>query len=99
MNIKGDKWFEDSVRSGMNKMAAHHGREIINSWANYWNFIIPDEVLTKMIRFGLAHPIAAIHRWSLQSGPCPWVPQDAEEKMLKKDPRYSPFDLPEFDNK
>jgi hypothetical protein len=92
MNQRTYGWFLDAVNAGMDKMTAHHGVEVIDSWENFWKFSISDETLGKMKVFGLNYPEAALHRWGLQAGPCPWVPQDTEQKMIKNDPRYSPFD-------
>lgn len=92
MNERSHKWFLEAVQSGMDQLVAHFGVEVIDSWENFWKFSIPEETLAKMKTFGLSFPEAAIHRWGLLAGPVPWVPQESEEKLLKTDPRYSPFD-------
>ena len=89
---RAQQWFLEASAAGMDKMTAHLGREVIDSWENFWKFSIPDKTLTKMKAFGIKYPQAASHRWGIQAGPCPWLAQPPEEKFLQKDPRYSPFD-------
>jgi hypothetical protein len=92
MNERSHRWFQEAVQAGMDQMVAHYGAEVIDSWENFWKYSITAEILEKMKEFGLRYPAAAKHRWGLQAGPCPWVPQEEEGEMLNKDPRYSPFD-------
>jgi hypothetical protein len=93
MNPRSHKWFIESVAAGKDQLVAHTGSEVIDSWEDFWKFTISDATLAEMLRLGLEYPQAALHRWGLQGGPCPWVPQEAEKKRLRIDPRYSPFDL------
>lgn len=70
-------------------MTAYMRTEVIDSWDQFWKHSISEENLQKMKNFGLQFPKAALHRWSLQAGPRPWVPDDETKKKLKDDPRWS----------
>jgi hypothetical protein len=89
MTKRSQKWFHDAVQSGMDTVTAYMGTEVIDSWENFWKHSISDENLLGMKNFGLQFREAALHRWSIQAGPRPWLPSDETKKKLKDDPRWS----------
>jgi len=93
MNPRSKLWFEDAKASGMPVSVAYLGTEVIDSFEAFWKHQISDENLQRMKSFGIEHPEAASHRWSLVAGPCPWFPRDGEDDQLKRDPKYSALDL------
>lgn len=93
MNARSKSWFEAAKAAGIPTSVAYLGSTVIDSFEDYWKHQISDENLAKMIRFGLQHPEAATHRWSLISGPCPWVAGEEEEKKLRANPKYSALDF------
>ncbi len=76
----------------MNAVTAHFGMEVIDSWHRLWGFEMPDEALTKMLRFGLDLPKAALVRWTILAGSCPWYPSREEAEKLRSNPRYCILD-------
>jgi len=92
MSPRSKAWFEKAIDNGVNNMTAYMGTEVIDSWANFWKFKIPDDSLNDMMTFALSCPEAALHRWQIMAGPRPYLPSAEEIERLKGDPKHSILD-------
>ncbi len=92
MTPQGKKWFDEAVQKGIQPLLAYAGTEVIDSWAGFWGYSIPEKSLKEMIDFAVAFPEAALHRWSTIAGPRPWLPDDSTKPFLKDKPQYSWLD-------
>jgi len=91
MTARAQHWFNEAKAAGMDSMLARFGADVIDSWESFWRHQISEENMRQMLTFGLENPEAAIHRWSLLAGPCPWFPVTEEEKRaLLSDPMCAP---------
>lgn len=91
MTARAQLWFKAAKAAGMDSMLARFGADVIDSWESFWKHEISEENLRQMLLFGAANPEAAMHRWALLAGPCPWFPSsDEERKALASDPKYAP---------
>ena len=92
MTARAQHWFKEAKAAGMDSMLARFGADVIDSWESFWRHEISEENLRQMLLFGVASPEAAMHRWTLLAGPCPWFPSTEEEKKaLLSEPEYAPI--------
>jgi hypothetical protein len=91
MTSRAQHWFKEAKAAGMDSILARLGGDVIDSWESFWQHQISKENMRQMLSFGISNPDAALHRWALLAGPCPWFPSEEEEKKaLLRDPRYAP---------
>ena len=93
MHHEAETWFREAQANGVSTFLARLGAEVIESYSEFWRHNISEENKKKMLEFAIQLPDAALHRWSIIAGPCPWTPDETEVDHLRANPRLSWLDL------